>query len=347
MERQKRETICVENIGKKNNSGPLIPKEKSTRQLKGIIGSNVSDTALTEKEVEEFSKVNENAEWESETVVPQYYKVKIVGPLSFNNVCKLVMSINRCVVKYEGDIVTAETIWVGRLNALGKFVRANKGEITSMEVWERNPFKDNVPKKIECIDSVSTFVLYYNLGVNKAAKISNKCTEDNKRHYDFDKIYPPRVEGKVVQMCKCCFKRVEECECKKTKSYRTIEIDENMVDIISRLNRKGYETGYCCEGHPTGTYILMGSIPSLPKYAQYQHGSIYYNQYDVVVRQSKGKYTYEEEKECALKYIREWAEQLPPRSEVSDADMLPIHTRKYEKVAKYLTKEEKEGFFGH
>lgn len=38
------------------------------------------------------------------------------------------MSVNRCVVKYDGDIVTAETIWIGRLNALGKFIRSNKEE---------------------------------------------------------------------------------------------------------------------------------------------------------------------------------------------------------------------------
>lgn len=54
--------------------------------------------------------------------------VRLVGPLSYNNVCKLIMSVNRCVVKYDGDIVTAETIWIGRLNALGKFIRSNKEE---------------------------------------------------------------------------------------------------------------------------------------------------------------------------------------------------------------------------
>ena len=48
--------------------------------------------------------------------------------------------------------------------------------------------------------------------------------------------------------CISCFKTEENCKC-KSKEY-IILLDNNMVNIISILNKKGYTTKYCCESHP-------------------------------------------------------------------------------------------------
>ena len=51
----------------------------------------------------------------------------------------------------------------------------------------------------------------------------------------------------TYKVCKNCFKiinRKEEC----CYFNSTIDIDKNMYPLIKELNRKGYETKYCCEG---------------------------------------------------------------------------------------------------
>lgn len=47
-------------------------------------------------------------------------------------------------------------------------------------------------------------------------------------------------------VCMDCYKVDEKCDCKRD---RQVEIDDNMVDIIIEMNRKGYITKHCCGGH--------------------------------------------------------------------------------------------------
>lgn len=243
MERAKRETMSVENIGKSTNNGSLIPKETETRELKGVLGTNISYTAYTtEKQIEEFSKINENAEWEATN--PHYYKIKIVGPLSFNNVCKLIMSKNRCVVRYDGDIVTAETIWIGTLNAIGKFLRANESEVKELQVWEKNPKKNNAITKIESIDSVKTFTLYYNMGPNRVVKKRG----DEDKTYMAEHSYSSEPNGHPqTKVCGVCFQSMNKCKC-KSKTDWGILIDNRILKTIRTFNKKGYRSFGCCEG---------------------------------------------------------------------------------------------------
>lgn len=58
-----------------------------------------------------------------------------------------------------------------------------------------------------------------------------------------------------INYCLKCFKTESHCKCEQKKSI--ILLDTNMVDIITILNKKGYETKFCCESHP---YQYMPSL---------------------------------------------------------------------------------------
>jgi hypothetical protein len=56
-------------------------------------------------------------------------------------------------------------------------------------------------------------------------------------------------------MCVSCFNevfdpKVKLCPHCGAKGYLLAPIDENIFDDIQMLNRKGYRTVMCCEGHP-------------------------------------------------------------------------------------------------
>ena len=51
--------------------------------------------------------------------------------------------------------------------------------------------------------------------------------------------------SRETSVCNKCFSK-GECNCKNKK---IIKIDNFLVDIIAKLNRSGYKTKYCCEGH--------------------------------------------------------------------------------------------------
>ena len=82
-------------------------------------------------------------------------------------------------------------------------------------------------------------------------------------------------------MCTSCFTPYEKkwhynLTCKNCKSYGTmVEIDDNFLESIVILNKKGYTTDYCCSGHlikNSGTYIafpLNIILPNLPNGFQY------------------------------------------------------------------------------
>jgi hypothetical protein len=63
---------------------------------------------------------------------------------------------------------------------------------------------------------------------------------------------------------------------------RTYELDDNIALLVLELNRKGYITTFCCEGHPDGTYIAFDRSTSmildnqLPNNIK-KYGSIVYN----------------------------------------------------------------------
>jgi hypothetical protein len=76
-------------------------------------------------------------------------------------------------------------------------------------------------------------------------------------------------------MCDTCFsisptKYRYGINCKNDDCYgEMVEIDENFIQAISLLNKKGYYTVFCCSGHPfknksIASYILFKQTVNLP-----------------------------------------------------------------------------------
>ena len=58
-------------------------------------------------------------------------------------------------------------------------------------------------------------------------------------------------------VCPHCWNTLDNCECELFPPYYLNHIDKNIQEHIRILNKKGYSTMYCCEGHGanTNTYI--------------------------------------------------------------------------------------------
>ena len=96
-------------------------------------------------------------------------------------------------------------------------------------------------------------------------------------------------------------------------NYDLIEIDPNIADTISILNRKGFHTAFCCEGH--GDYGTMGYIYFVRKYIMEKYiGTLpptwYVDLDDIrrehfIIRSESSNYVE------AMLDIYEWAKSLP------------------------------------
>ena len=116
------------------------------------------------------------------------------------------------------------------------------------------------------------------------------------------------------------------------KSSILIELDYNIGDIISILNKKGYETAYCCGGHniKDSGYILFKDTDvnkNILEYSKllpeefyidiqsYRRSGNWYRQCGeecknvYVIRWDYGKYLYNQA--YIVKELQEWADALP------------------------------------
>ncbi len=98
--------------------------------------------------------------------------------------------------------------------------------------------------------------------------------KDKKKVYDLDKY---------VYVCPHCFAERSQCVCDDSKN--AIEIDRNIYPVIRNLNRAGFRTSFCCEGHrkedPSGNikfahFYHFDSIPDFCKYTNDCFLNFYY-----------------------------------------------------------------------
>ena len=66
-------------------------------------------------------------------------------------------------------------------------------------------------------------------------------------------------EEYINYVCPNCMNTLDLCICTLFPPYYLIHIDKNIQEHIRILNKKGYRTMYCCEGHNAGsnTYITF------------------------------------------------------------------------------------------
>ena len=108
-----------------------------------------------------------------------------------------------------------------------------------------------------------------------------------------------------------------ECPACKSHNVNLIELDPNIADAISILNKKGYRTLYCCEGHGNESidaYIYFESKPLLDKFT-HTIPITWYVDYDWIIKYNKfiirsDAASYAE----AMLDIYEWAKELPDLS---------------------------------
>lgn len=121
----------------------------------------------------------------------------------------------------------------------------------------------------------------------------------------------------VNYVCPYCLYTLDKCVCDLFPPHHLIHIDENIQEHIRILNKKGYKTKYCCEGHGVGTntYILFImdyfkdiDMPDNFKYVKSKRLLTY--SYSTKLTKEKA----EKLKKENLKLLLEWCENLPDKS---------------------------------
>ena len=119
-------------------------------------------------------------------------------------------------------------------------------------------------------------------------------------------------------VCPYCMNTLDNCTCDLFPPYHLIFIDKNIQEHIRILNKKGYRTTACCEGHKEvciTTYIAFAKnyfddigIPNGFKYNKKRKMIAY--TYSTKLTEEK----MEELKKENLKTLLEWCNSLPNRS---------------------------------
>jgi len=135
------------------------------------------------------------------------------------------------------------------------------------------------------------------------------------------KIYKPTPDEKIVSYkraaCPNCYNNAKHCIC-STFPKVFLDIDENIQPAILILNRKGYFTDACCEGHSwrqDEASICFSAFYKFPKELPpfwRQEGRVFRLNYKSV---AEGNESFEEVKIRKMKEFADWADSLPVREE--------------------------------
>lgn len=116
-------------------------------------------------------------------------------------------------------------------------------------------------------------------------------------------------------VCPECFRQLNKCECDYFPPYSLLFIDVNIQDQIRNLNKKGYRTSGCCEGHfqsysvePYVTFIKDYHFNKMPDGFSYKKSK---NGVIAKTIHTKNKEEYDTLKRELLNNLSEWVEELP------------------------------------
>lgn len=187
-----RETMCVRNIGLTTNSGDLIPADKPVRQVKGVLSTNVSVTALSDEEIEEFSKVNEDALVAGRSEYDHHYRIKFVGHFSLDNRCYAIMKPCMCVIGHEGDAEYIMTAKFSVMNSIAKLItRLATDDIQYAIVYRIDEgCEPVVMERFESVEKLVTYIRNNKKGINTDEKWKKIHGIDAKGFDDAEEVRP-------------------------------------------------------------------------------------------------------------------------------------------------------------
>lgn len=119
-------------------------------------------------------------------------------------------------------------------------------------------------------------------------------------------------------VCPFCWNTLDNCTCELYPSYYLVLIDKNIQKHIRILNKKGYRTTACCEGHKEiclNTYIAFTT--DYFKDMELPNGFKYNKKRKVIEYIYPRKLTESEMesiKKEKLEVLLKWCENLPNRS---------------------------------
>ena len=123
------------------------------------------------------------------------------------------------------------------------------------------------------------------------------------------------MDAYINYVCPYCWNTLNNCSCDLFPPYCLIFIDKNIQEHIRLLNKKGYRTTACCEGHKdagmntyiafTDNYFDDTSVPNGFKYDRKR--KMVTHTYSTKLDENK----LEEVKKEMLLVLLEWCKSLP------------------------------------
>lgn len=113
--------------------------------------------------------------------------------------------------------------------------------------------------------------------------------------------------------CLNCLTTEQHCKCEHKKNITLL--DDNMIDIITILNKKGYKTKFCCESHPyqymPNLYVMFQKDISCQKdnIPESFHIDMENKRLIKICKSIKAK-------KDGLKYLLKWCIELPEFNEL-------------------------------
>lgn len=124
----------------------------------------------------------------------------------------------------------------------------------------------------------------------------------------FDNV-ASKKDKKFVYVCPQCFEERSKCICDTTKDF--IEIDKNIYPVIRNLNRAGFHTSFCCEGHNNEKqgyihFTHFYHFEHIPEFCSYSNNYNLTFNYD----ETNDAKEFEKEKKQKMETLLKWSEEL-------------------------------------
>ena len=153
---------------------------------------------------------------------------------------------------------------------------------------------------------------------NKLSNFVFTAERADENYHIFRKTKKEVSEGDIIvpyqrALCIKCWNNIKHCVCDKLPNV-LVDVDENIQEAIILLNRKGYYTRFCCEGHHWRNPSAYISFVQRYKFSKelpnwwYEEGSIIRLDYKDALEENEN---FEEVKKRKMVEFLEWVESLP------------------------------------